>query len=40
VVEPLGLLVGQLHDFASAVRKSFVHLNPSFQVQRSERWVR
>ena len=25
VVEPLGLLVGQLHDLAGAVGKSFVH---------------
>jgi hypothetical protein len=40
VVEPLSFLVGQLHDFASAVSKSFVHLNPSFQVQRWKRTVR
>jgi hypothetical protein len=26
VVESLGLLIGQLHDFASSVGKSFVHL--------------
>ncbi len=41
VVEPLGLLVGQLHDFASAVGKSFVHVLFSLpRVVSEPGWVK